>query len=222
AVRRGGPVRRGAAALRIRSRLDLAFRIDHVRPRHHVHAGGGLDLARERPRAGRCALRRRRGAHRRLGRSDRRSSSAAALHAGARLVLAALCRALLDDPGALTRDKRHSGGVPAQDADSAVRADDGAARRRAGDPRRRCSRRTRALSMPLAEVLAVLLVVAVCGLLFLGYPVALTLGGVSLAFAALGHLLGVMQFGFLAALPQRVYGVMTNDVLLAIPLFVFM
>ena len=76
--------------------------------------------------------------------------------------------------------------------------------------------------MPLAEVLAVLLVVAVCGLLFLGYPVALTLGGVSLAFAALGHLLGVMQFGFLAALPQRVYGVMTNDVLLAIPLFVFM
>jgi tripartite ATP-independent transporter DctM subunit len=76
--------------------------------------------------------------------------------------------------------------------------------------------------MPLAEMLAVLLVVAVCGLLFFGYPVALTLGGVSLAFAALGHLLGVMQFGFLAALPQRVYGVMTNDVLLAIPLFVFM
>ena len=76
--------------------------------------------------------------------------------------------------------------------------------------------------MPLAELLAVFMVVAVCGLLFLGYPVALTLGGVSLAFAALGHLLGVMSFGFLGALPQRIYGVMTNDVLLAIPLFVFM
>ena len=38
--------------------------------------------------------------------------------------------------------------------------------------------------MPLPEILAILMVVAVCGLLFAGYPVALTLGGVSLAFAA--------------------------------------
>jgi tripartite ATP-independent transporter DctM subunit len=76
--------------------------------------------------------------------------------------------------------------------------------------------------MPLAETLAVLMVVAVCVLLFAGYPVALTLGGVSLAFAAIGHLTGVMTFGFLGALPQRVYGVMTNEVLLAIPLFIFM
>jgi tripartite ATP-independent transporter DctM subunit len=76
--------------------------------------------------------------------------------------------------------------------------------------------------MPLAEILAILMVVAVCTLLMAGYPVALTLGGVSLAFAALGHLAGAMSFGFLGALPQRVYGVMTNEVLLAIPLFVFM
>jgi tripartite ATP-independent transporter DctM subunit len=76
--------------------------------------------------------------------------------------------------------------------------------------------------MPLAEILAILMVIAVCTLLMAGYPVALTLGGVSLAFAALGHLTGAMSFGFLGALPQRVYGVMTNEVLLAIPLFVFM
>ena len=76
--------------------------------------------------------------------------------------------------------------------------------------------------MPLAEILAILMVVAVCGLLFFGYPVALTLGGVSLAFAALGHLTGAMSFSFLGALPQRVFGVMTNEVLLAIPLFIFM
>ncbi len=76
--------------------------------------------------------------------------------------------------------------------------------------------------MPLAELLAILMVVAVCVLLFAGYPVALTLGGVSLAFAAIGHITGVMGFGFLGALPQRVYGVMTNEVLLAIPLFIFM
>src|SRR5437660_6648294 len=76
--------------------------------------------------------------------------------------------------------------------------------------------------MPVAEMLAVLMVVAVCGFLFFGYPVALTLGGVSLAFAALGHLTGAMGFSFIGALPQRVYGVMTNEVLLAIPLFIFM
>ncbi len=76
--------------------------------------------------------------------------------------------------------------------------------------------------MVLAETLAVLMVAAVCGVLFLGYPVALTLGGVSLAFAVLGHLLGVMSFNFIGALPGRIFGVMTNDVLLAIPMFVFM
>ncbi len=76
--------------------------------------------------------------------------------------------------------------------------------------------------MMLAETLAVLMVVAVCGVLFLGYPVALTLGGVSLAFAALGHAAGAMSFGFIGALPGRVFGVMTNEVLLAIPMFIFM
>jgi tripartite ATP-independent transporter DctM subunit len=76
--------------------------------------------------------------------------------------------------------------------------------------------------MLLPELLAILMVVAVCALLMAGYPVALTLGGTSLAFAALGHLLGAMDLSLLAALPQRVFGVITNDVLLAIPLFVFM
>jgi len=73
-----------------------------------------------------------------------------------------------------------------------------------------------------AEILAVLMVAAVCVLLMAGYPVALTLGGTSVACAALGHLLGVMDFRFLGALPQRITGMMTNDVLLAIPLFIFM
>jgi tripartite ATP-independent transporter DctM subunit len=73
-----------------------------------------------------------------------------------------------------------------------------------------------------AELLAVLMVVAVCVLLMAGYPVALTLGGVSLVFAVFGHLAGVMDLSLLGALPQRVYGVMTNEVLLAIPLFIFM
>jgi tripartite ATP-independent transporter DctM subunit len=76
--------------------------------------------------------------------------------------------------------------------------------------------------MLLPEFLAILMVAAVCGLLMAGYPVALTLGGVSLAFAGLGHLVGAMDIGLLGALPARIFGVMTNGVLLAIPLFIFM
>ena len=76
--------------------------------------------------------------------------------------------------------------------------------------------------MGLPEVFAVGMVVALCALLMAGYPVALTLGGTALAFAAVGHLAGVMDLWLLAALPPRVFGVMTNDVLVAIPLFVFM
>src|SRR3954447_7530424 len=76
--------------------------------------------------------------------------------------------------------------------------------------------------MPLPEILAVLMVVAVCVALFAGYPVALTLAGVSLSVACIGHLSGAMNFALLGALPQRMFGVMTNEVLLAIPLFIFM
>lgn len=72
------------------------------------------------------------------------------------------------------------------------------------------------------DVFAVGMVVAAVALLMVGYPVALTLAGASLAFASLGHLAGVMDLALLGALPQRIFGVMTNEVLLAIPLFVFM
>jgi tripartite ATP-independent transporter DctM subunit len=74
----------------------------------------------------------------------------------------------------------------------------------------------------LGDLLAVAMVGAVCALLLVGYPVALTLAGVSLGFAAAGAALGVMQLSLLGALPERVFGVMSNDVLLAIPLFIFM
>ncbi len=76
--------------------------------------------------------------------------------------------------------------------------------------------------MPLADMLAIGMVAAVVVVLMAGYPVALTLAGVSLAFAVIGDLAGVMTFGILGALPQRIFGVMTNEVLLAIPLFIFM
>lgn len=76
--------------------------------------------------------------------------------------------------------------------------------------------------MALAETLDLVMFVAVIGLLLTGYPVAFALGGTALLFAFLGHLLGAFDFSLMQALPQRIYGVMTNEVLIAIPLFVFM
>src|ERR1035437_2059826 len=102
----------------------------------------------------------------------------------------------------------------------AVRSSDGAARDCSGDPL--AERAGEAALMPLAELLAILMVAAVIAALMAGYPVALTLAGVSLMFAVLGHILGVGGLALLGALPQRIYGIMTNDVLLAIPLFIFM
>jgi tripartite ATP-independent transporter DctM subunit len=74
----------------------------------------------------------------------------------------------------------------------------------------------------MAEILPCALVVAVCVALLAGYPVALTLAGVSLLFAAGSAAAGLFDLSLLGALPERVFGVMSNDVLLAIPLFIFM
>ena len=59
-------------------------------------------------------------------------------------------------------------------------------------------------------------------LLLLGYPVAFSLAANGLIFALVGIELGLFRPDFLQALPQRVYGVMSNDTLLAIPFFTFM
>ena len=76
--------------------------------------------------------------------------------------------------------------------------------------------------MPGAEVAALLLFVAIVAALMAGYPVAFTLGGVSLLFAFGAGALGLFDPAYLEALPSRVFGTMTNDSLVAVPLFVFM
>ena len=55
-----------------------------------------------------------------------------------------------------------------------------------------------------------------------GFPVAFTISGVSLLFAFLGAALNVFDMSFVSAFPNRVYGIMTNDLLISVPLFVFM
>ncbi|BAO43453.1 TRAP transporter large permease [Thiolapillus brandeum] len=74
----------------------------------------------------------------------------------------------------------------------------------------------------MAEWMPFILFGIVALVLMLGYPVAFTLGGVSLIFAFFGEWLELFDDAFLQALPNRLYGVMTNETLIAVPLFVFM
>ena len=76
--------------------------------------------------------------------------------------------------------------------------------------------------MTLAEILSLMLFGGVCVGLMAGFPVAFTLAGVSIIFGLLGNFVGVLDLSFFGFIPNRIYGVMTNEVLLAVPLFVFM
>ncbi|HAN26714.1 MAG TPA: C4-dicarboxylate ABC transporter, partial [Haliea salexigens] len=70
--------------------------------------------------------------------------------------------------------------------------------------------------------IALYLFACICLLLMLGFPVAFTLAGASLAFAAVGIIAGHFDPAFLAALPARIFGTINNDTLIAVPLFILM
>jgi len=74
----------------------------------------------------------------------------------------------------------------------------------------------------VGEILSVAMFLGTIGAVLAGYPVAFTLAGVGLAFAGLGLALGVFDPAILAALTGRYFGTMTNETLVAVPLFVFM
>lgn len=77
--------------------------------------------------------------------------------------------------------------------------------------------------MPFHEILDILMFVTVCGFLMAGFPVAFTLAGTALIFALIGWAAGIFDMGFFGALPSRIYGnAMTNVVLIAVPMFIFM
>ncbi len=67
-----------------------------------------------------------------------------------------------------------------------------------------------------------LLFAALIGGILLGYPVSFTLAGVATLFAFIGYFTGSFDMALLGALGQRVFGLLTNDVLIAIPLFILM
>ena len=72
------------------------------------------------------------------------------------------------------------------------------------------------------EWIALLLFVSVIVVLLAGFPVAFTLGGTALLFAAVGVMTGNFSEALLTGLPNRVFGIMSNETLVAVPLFVFM
>ncbi len=74
----------------------------------------------------------------------------------------------------------------------------------------------------MIEFIPLFMFAAVCLVLMLGYPVAFTLAGVALLFAFGGDAVGIFDFSITQALPNRLYGIMTNQTLLAVPLFILM
>ena len=74
----------------------------------------------------------------------------------------------------------------------------------------------------MADYLPLILFLVVCLFLVAGYPVALTLAGVSLLFAGIGEIAGVFDPAFISLIPNRIYGILVNQNLFAVPLFVFM
>jgi len=72
------------------------------------------------------------------------------------------------------------------------------------------------------DILSILLFLAVLATLMIGYPIAITLAGTSLFFAFVGHQAGVFDYSLLSGLPSRYLGSMINEVLVAVPLFIFM
>ena len=74
----------------------------------------------------------------------------------------------------------------------------------------------------MIEFIPLILFVVICASLLFGFPVAFTLGGVSLIFAGIGTIFGVFDLYLLETIPNRLFGIMTNTTLVAVPLFVFM
>src|SRR6202049_255005 len=74
----------------------------------------------------------------------------------------------------------------------------------------------------LIEYIGPLMFATLVIVLLLGYPVAFSLAAVGIGYAILGIQLGLLDNSLLQALPQRVWGVMSNDTLLCVPFFTFM
>lgn len=74
----------------------------------------------------------------------------------------------------------------------------------------------------IGEILSLTMFAAVIAALVMGYPVVFTLAGTGFAFGLIGHWFGAFDLSYFNALPLRYWGILNNDVLIAVPLFIFM
>ena len=74
----------------------------------------------------------------------------------------------------------------------------------------------------MAEYLDLAMFAALLAGILLGFPVSFAIAGVAILFAYLGWATGAMDIGLLGAMGQRVFGLLSNQTLIAIPLFIFM
>ncbi len=72
------------------------------------------------------------------------------------------------------------------------------------------------------EWLALVLFAVIFIALLIGFPVALTLAGTSLLFALIANVFGAFDMAFLHSIPSRIFSIMSNEILIAVPLFIFM
>ena len=74
----------------------------------------------------------------------------------------------------------------------------------------------------MIEYASLIMVGVVFLLLLLGYPVALTLAGTALMASLVGVISGTFDIAFLNASPNRLFGIISNQTLIAVPLFILM
>jgi tripartite ATP-independent transporter DctM subunit len=72
------------------------------------------------------------------------------------------------------------------------------------------------------DVYPILMFVVLLLLIFTGFPVAFAIGGTAVIFAVVGVVAGYFDWPLLLAMPERIFGIMSNFVLLAVPFFIFM
>lgn len=76
--------------------------------------------------------------------------------------------------------------------------------------------------MTAQETFLLLMVFGLFAGILSGIPAMLAISGVPLVTAVIGHFFGVFDLGFLSFFPARIWGIMTNNLLMAVPLFVLM
>ena len=72
------------------------------------------------------------------------------------------------------------------------------------------------------QILSICMFVTTFAFLLFGFPVAFTLAGTAILFALTASFFGFMSIDFLALIPSKIFGTMTNELLVAVPLFIFM